>query len=151
MASFSDTFRLGGLRASGWTLDYTPEPNWWENERDEQGKKTLDLRFCLGLKLGEDGATLDAVPGSPAYAAGIGPGMRVVAVNGRKYTHDVMRDALRAGATGIECIVDNAGFFSVLAVPYSGGERHPHLVRDSSRPDVLGAIIAPRASAPRTK
>ncbi len=42
---------------------------------------------------------IDTVEGLPAAIAGIGPGMKLIAVNGRRYSPEVLRDALKAGRT----------------------------------------------------
>jgi hypothetical protein len=36
----------------------------------------------------------------------------------------------------------------VVEVQWNGGERYPHLKRDSSTPDVLSAIYAPKTFVP---
>ena len=38
----------------------------------------------------------DAIVGGPAFQAGIAPGMKVIGVNSRVYTADVLADALKA-------------------------------------------------------
>ena len=101
----------------------------------------------MGLKLKKDGTIIDTIEGMPAAKAGIGPGMKIVGVNGRKYTDDVFRDALRAtkdGSAPFELLVENTDYYKIYKLDYHGGEMYPHLVRDESKPDVLGAIIKPR-------
>ena len=72
---------LGGILNSGWKLEYTDEPNLHLKARDET-RHTVDLRFSLGLILTNkvrhpsNGKVLDVIPGSPAAAAGIAPGMK---------------------------------------------------------------------------
>ena len=39
---------------------------------------------------------LDALVGSPAFEAGISSGMKVMAVDGRVYTQDILLDAIKA-------------------------------------------------------
>jgi len=78
-----------------------------------------------------------------AAKAGIGPGMKIVAVNGRRISADAWRDAIRAAKTGaspIEFIVENTDYFRVVKLDYHGGEKYPHLVRDESKPDLLTEI-----------
>ena len=101
-----------------------------------------------GIGNAEDGVIRDVVPGLPAAAAGIGPGMRIVAVNGRRYSEKGLREALRAAKSGkepIELIVENVETFKTVKVDYHGGERYPHLERDASKPDLLSAIGKPLA------
>jgi len=97
--------------------------------------------------LREDGSIIDTIEGGPAAKSGIGPGMKVVAVNGRRFSDDVFRDALRTAkgnSTPIELIVENTEYFKTYKVDYHGGERYPHLVRDESKPDMLSEIIKAR-------
>jgi predicted metalloprotease with PDZ domain len=79
----------------------------------------------------------------PAALSGIGPGMKIVAVNGRKFTAAVWHDAIRAAKTNrapIELIVENTEYFRVIKLDYHDGEKYPHLVRDESKPDLLTEI-----------
>jgi predicted metalloprotease with PDZ domain len=95
------------------------------------------------LQLREDGTIADTIEGMPAALAGIGPGMKLIAVNGRQYSPDVLRDALRAGKAGttpLELLVENTGYYKTYKLDYHGGERYPHLVRDESKPDLLTEI-----------
>jgi len=67
----------------------------------------------------------------------------LIAVNGRHYTPDVLRDALKAGKDGsapLELLIENTDYYKTYKLDYHGGERYPHLVRDESRPDLLSEI-----------
>ena len=89
----------------------------------------------------------DAWPGLPAYAAAISNGMKIVAVNGRRFSVDELKRALAASKdlkTPPEFIVDNGGYFKVVRVDYNGGLRYPHLERVADTNDVLTTIAAPR-------
>jgi predicted metalloprotease with PDZ domain len=100
-----------------------------------------------GWKIVYDGTITDTVENMIAAKAGIGPGMRVIAVNGRRFSNDVWRDALRAGKTGkepLELIVENTDYYRTFKLDYHEGEKYPHLVRDESKPDVLSEIIKAR-------
>ena len=103
----------------------------------------------------DDGIVRDVIPGLPAAAAGVGPGMRLVAVNGHRYTEKGLRDALKAGRSSkepLELLVENLDTFKTCKVDYHGGERYPHLERDASKPDLVSAIgQAKAAAAPATK
>ena len=79
-----------------------------------------------------------------AAKAGIGPGMRVIAVNGRKFSPDGLHDAIKAAKNSsdpIELIVENTDYVKTYKLDYHGGEKYPHLVRDESKPDLLSEII----------
>ena len=73
--------------------------------------------------------------------------MKVIAVNGRRFSGNVLRDALKSGKNSselLELLVENAEYYKTYKLDYHGGERYPHLVRDSSKPDLLSEIIKPR-------
>jgi len=55
--------------------------------------KTVDLSYSIGIRLNEDGSIGDAIPALPAYASGLGPGMKIVGVNGHTFSLDAMREA----------------------------------------------------------
>lgn len=138
---------LGALEASGWRLVYNDTPN--QALRDEETRdKFASFSFSLGIRVAEDGRILDAIPGLPAANAGVAPGMKLVAVNARRYTPDILKAALREAkqASGpVELLTENGEFYNSYRVEYHGGERYPHLERDASKPDLLGSIIAPKA------
>lgn len=138
---------LGGIENGGWKLIYNDQKNSTMEAR-EKTSESLDLSFSLGIIVSKDGTISDAIPGSPAYSAGIGPGMKLIAVNSRQYSKDVIRAALKSATNSqqpISLLVENAGFYATYQVDYHGGERYPHLVRDQAQPDLLGDIIKPMA------
>ena len=81
----------------------------------------------------------------PAAEAGLGPGMTVVAVDGRAFTPDVLRQAVSA-ARPLHLLVDNDGTIIGATLDHHGGELYPHLVRDQAEPDRLSDTIAPRTA-----
>jgi len=152
---------LGGIENSGWKLVFNETPN--ESERiSEASTQEFSLEFSLGFIVhgpggGEDSdRLLDVIPGSPAANAGLAPGMRLVAVNGRKWSPEILRDAIKRAKSGpepIELLAENGDFFQTYRLNYHGGERRPHLEQISGKTDVLSEIIkmkAPVVPAPTT-
>lgn len=138
---------LGGIENGGWKLVYNDQKNA-TMEAQEKTSDRVDLSFSLGIILDKEGAIIDAIPGSPAYKAGAGPGMKLIGVNGRKYSKDWVRAALRSSTTStqpMELLVENAEYYESLKVDYHQGDRYPHLVRDESQPDLLDEVIKPLA------
>lgn len=139
---------LGGLENSGWKLVYTDQPNQ-DTALANQDSHGLDTTASIGLVLNRDGRVLDAIEGGVAAKAGVGPGMRVVAVNGRKYAPNVLLAALRearASHQPTQLLIENTEYFHTVSLNYFDGPREPHLVRDESKPDVLSDILKPKAS-----
>ena len=134
---------LGGIEGSGWKVVYDETPS--EMLSSAAGAyHAVPAALAIGLVLNEDGAIADTIEGQLAAKAGIGPGMKVVAVNGRRFSPEILRDALKAaksGAAPIELLVENTDYYKTYKIDYHGGEKYPHLVRDDSKPDLLSEIL----------
>ncbi|MGC1370969.1 MAG: M61 family peptidase, partial [Candidatus Sulfotelmatobacter sp.] len=129
---------LGGIEGSGWKVVYDDTPS--EMVRNEEGGRRIDVADSIGLELRDDGVIADTIEGMPAALAGIGPGMKLIAVNGRQYTPEVLRGALKAGKAGsapLQLLVENTDYYKTYNLDYHGGEKYPHLERDESKPDLL--------------
>jgi predicted metalloprotease with PDZ domain len=135
---------LGGIGRGGWRVVYNDQPNLFIHT-EEKLDKLVDAAYSLGFVVKEDGQLLDVVHGSPAYAAGIGPGMMLVAINGRAWSKDVLQDALRASKDSqqpIDLLMENAKVFKTYSIAYHDGIRNPHLERIEGA-DLLGGILQP--------
>ncbi|TMB31459.1 MAG: PDZ domain-containing protein [Deltaproteobacteria bacterium] len=119
----------------------------------EKARKLVDLKASAGIVATDEERVLilDVVPGSPADKAGVPPGTRLAAVNGRKATGDRLRTAVAETARGgkLELLVENAETYSTHVLEYKGGLRYPRLERDGSKPDMLTRILSPRPDASR--
>ena len=139
---------LGGVEASGWRLIYTDKPS--DLLQGEEGERRYtDVGYSIGLIVREDGTISDSWFFKPALAAGITPGMKLIAVNGRKFTGEGLRTAIRE-AKGtqqpIELLVQNADYFHTYKLDYHEGEKYPLLQRNNN-PDTLSDITRPHAAA----
>ncbi|MGH9477809.1 MAG: M61 family peptidase [Terriglobales bacterium] len=136
--STSPTPPLGGIEMSG-----------WKYVLDGQGVRGAgDLSYSLGLTVGANGAVVDSVVGSPAYKAGIVPGMRMVGVNGRVYTRALLDDAVITSAqrsSPIALMVINDDYYKTALVDYHGGPVAPRLERNPGQPDYLDQFLQPLA------
>ncbi|HEY7113355.1 MAG TPA: PDZ domain-containing protein [Thermoanaerobaculia bacterium] len=138
---------LEGIAAAGWKLAYGPTPTEMQRSGEETGRR-VDARFSLGFTVDDDGDIPDVIPDSPAARAGVAAGDKLIAVNGRRYSRDLLREAIRASATKpVELLVENGDVFASHRLQYAGGERYPRLERDESRPDLLSKITAPLVPA----
>jgi predicted metalloprotease with PDZ domain len=137
---------LTGIEGSGWRLVYDETPSELIKVRKHEYKE-IDAEYSIGLLLEKSGNIVDTVEGMPAAKAGIGPGMKVAAVNGRRFSAEILSDALKAGKNSsdpIELLIENTEYYKTYKLDYHGGEQYPHLVRDESKPDVLSEIITAR-------
>jgi predicted metalloprotease with PDZ domain len=141
---------LSGIESGGWRLTYddTRSPLL---KSHEEVTESVDARYSVGLLLDKSGKIVDVIPDSNAWKNGAAPGMKLVAVNGRRYSKHVLRDAIRATKEvrgRVKLLLENDDFFSEVPVEVQGGERYPKLTRAVSGDDVIGAILAPKAETP---
>jgi predicted metalloprotease with PDZ domain len=138
---------LEGLTAGGWRLVFDAEPSL-SQKGDAALQKATNLYYSLGLTLKDESAVIaDVVPGTAADAAGIAPDSNLIAVNGRKYSKDVLQDALKAGGSeprALRLLLQKDDLFDTVEVHYAGHARYPRLERDASTPDLLTPILSPR-------
>lgn len=138
---------LGGIERGGWRLTYGPTRGQYLEDMEDE-RNSVEMGYSIGLRLQSDGLVVDVISNTPAARAGLGPGMRIVTVNGRQWSAGVLREELRAGVgnqKGLELLVNNEGSLMKYTLDYHGGERYPRLERDASKPDILSQIISPRA------
>lgn len=150
VSSTGDRAPLGGIERGGFRLVYNDTRNdYLKDLEDEGGDQLTNAAYSIGLHVEKDGDLQDVIPGTPAYEAGLAPGMKLIAVNGRRFSADVLRDALQpttATPATLTLLIENQEFFTEHAFRYEGGLREPHLERDASKPDLLEKIIAPVAA-----
>lgn len=137
---------LDGISRAGWKLVYDARPNAFHRARATFGK-AIDHTLSLGLMLSPAGVVMDVAVDSPSWRGGFGPGMKIAAVNGRKFTPEVIEEELNAAKktrAPIEFAVEHGEELKTLRVDYHDGVLYAHLERDPSRPDLLTAILTPR-------
>jgi len=135
-----------GVARGGWKLVYTAQPSDYA-QAVAHAHHSVDLAYSLGATLGTDGEVRDVQWDGPAYAAGLVPGMKVVAVDGSGFSADVLERAVasaQGSTTPITLAVSYVGTFSTLQVDYHGGLRYPHLARVDGTPDYIGEIATAR-------
>lgn len=139
--STSDQAPVAGIEASGWRLV-------WDDQPAGDARGGPNYAYSLGLNLGRDGTVVDSIYNGPAFKAGITPGMKILGVNGRVYRSEVLSDALAASTKNtrpIELLVVGNDYYKTCLLDYHDGNKYPHLVRDSSKPDRIAEILKPLA------
>jgi len=139
---------LNGILNGGYKLVYTPEPSeLWKTR--EGIRKTMNLSYSLGLSARDDGDIIDVHLGTPAFRSGLAPATKIVAVNGRQFTENVLRvavsDAVKSTAP-IVLLVKDGEYYKTFSIDYHGGGKYPHLIRDQAKPDLIADIIRPHAA-----
>jgi predicted metalloprotease with PDZ domain len=137
---------MDGIDAlSGYKLIYTNKPDYWSQLVESQNN-FVDVRFSLGMSVGTDGKVKDVIVGGLADKAGFGPGMQIIAVNGRAFAPLVLRGAVQhaqGNGPALEFIVENTNYYKIIRMDYHGGERYPQLQRVEGTPARLGDILQP--------
>jgi predicted metalloprotease with PDZ domain len=134
---------LGGIVAGGYMLAFQDRPSQALRAAEETHQYT-DLDDSIGLKLSPEGTVMDVIPDKPAARAGIGPGMRITAVNQRRYSADVLREEIRNTRPSgtLDLLVAHGKQSADYKVNYQDGERYPVLERNN-QPPLLDDILKP--------
>ncbi len=146
LTSTSAEAPVGGIENGGWKVTFSDKPAKLEGRRGNPG----DV-YSIGLQVGNDGVVTDAIVASPAFEAGVSSQMKIIGVNGRVYTQELLSDAIKSAKDAsqpITLLVVVDGYFRTCTINYHGGARYPHLVRDSDRPDYLDELIKAHAASP---
>lgn len=130
----------GEIERAGWRLVYSDKRNAFADSASQW--------LTYGFNIDKDGLLSDVREGSPAWQAGMAPGMRVQVVDGRGYSPFVLENALEQAQKSRRSTrfqVSQDGWRGTIAVSYFGGPRYPHLERIAGKPDLLAEIMAPHA------
>jgi predicted metalloprotease with PDZ domain len=150
LTATTDQAPLEGIVRGGWRLTHSDKPT--ELSKTAQAfAKTADFSSSIGLLLSPEGSITDVIPDSPADRAGLAPGMKLAAINSRRWSAEGMTAAVAATKKPghrLELLAENGEFFHTHHVVYQGGEKHARLERDSTRPDLLALILKPRVAPP---
>ena len=131
----------------GYRLEYANEPSDYLADAEKEGKYATAYH-SLGMSVNSAGVVHGSVvPGMPADDAGIAPGMKIIGVNGKKFSLDRFRDGVKDSVTrrNVELLLLDGELFKTLSIPYADGARYLRLVRDESKPDRLADILESRA------
>jgi len=138
-----------GIERGGYKLVFRDKPSASEHTIEANGRGSrsgLDCWYSIGLRLSSDGQIRDVLWNGPADKARIAPGYKIIAVNGRMFSNDVLRDAIRESKGSrdpIHLLLQADDFIRTADIDYHGGERYPALERVDGATDYLDEIIAP--------
>jgi predicted metalloprotease with PDZ domain len=135
------------VEAAGWKLVYTDTPSAYAKAMQKDAKGAAEFVYSLGFNVDKDGKLGDVRWDSPAFNAGVGTGMTLVAVNDLDYDKATLEDAVKAAKTDkapIRLLVREFNRYRTIDVDYHGGLRDPHLERIEGKPDYLTRIFSAR-------
>lgn len=137
---------LAGFAANGYRLIYTDEPTAAFKDGEKRAGRA-DLSYSLGLSVGKGGAIGAVTWDSPAFNAGLDLGDTIVAVDGREYSDDRLKDAVKAAKGGkdpIKLLIRSGTRYREIAIDYHDGLRYPRLEKTGSGEGGLDRLLAPR-------
>ena len=133
-----------GIAAEGWKLVYTDKPSDIAAGLEKR-YHAIDFTYSAGFSATDKGNLRDVRWDGPAFKAGLAPGMTIVAVDGKDFSADNMKQAITAAKDSgapITLLVKNFDEFKTLQVDYHEGLKYPHLVRAEGTPDYLSQLYA---------
>ncbi len=139
---------LEGIANSGWKLVYNDQQNAISKLIEQVGG-AYNATASLGMVVSKDGSVADVIEDGIAAKNGVAPGMKIIAINDRKFAPELLPQAIREARTRrqpIRLLVENAEFIRSVSLAYYDGLRYPHLVRDQGKPDMLNEIIRPKVT-----
>ena len=142
------------LKLEGWQLVY-------KNEQSKAAKAVMasfrkrfskyadsaDFTYSVGFAGSGKGELRDVRWDSPAWKAGLSPGMTIVAVNGTEFSTDGMKQAIKDAKGShqpIKLLVKNFNEYKTLDIDYHGGLKYPDIERIKGTPDYLSQLYAPK-------
>jgi len=134
-----------GLTRGGWKLAYTEVPSDYTKNVEDQ-RHVTDFAYSLGFSVGKESRIESVLWESLAFKNGMTTGATLVAVNGRSYKAEILKDAITAAKTGsqpIELLLKKDDHYRTVSLDYHDGLKYPHLVRIEGTPDRLTAILQP--------
>lgn len=133
---------IGGLEMAGWKLVYRDTPNEAFKAQETRAKSAM-LAYSIGATVTDGGVVGDVIWDSPAFNAGLAPGMTVIAIDGREYKSERLKDAVagsRDSKAPITLLVKSFDRIMPLSIDYHGGAQYPVLERIAGTPDRLSAL-----------
>jgi predicted metalloprotease with PDZ domain len=105
----------------------------------------------LGLQLGSDGTIYDVRWGSLADKAKLAPGQKLIAINGRVFSAELVEEAIAAAKTNTEplhFLMQSQDYITPVSIDYHDGIKFPVLVRVEGTKDYLDEITTPLVKPP---
>lgn len=137
---------LDGLTRGGWRLVYSETENELARAAATRGRFS-DFLYSMGFVVGAGNLLTEVMWDSPAFREGLTVGTEILAVNGRAFKPEDLKEAIKAAKGkefAIELIVRKDDRWRTIAVHYHDGLRYPKLERIEGTPDRLGDLLKAR-------
>jgi len=140
------TVPTDGITRGGYKLIYTDNEPAWRAGASRNPAMGYGFGNSLGLAVTPDGSVSNVWWNSPAFQAGIIPGMSLVAVNDTAFSVPALRQAIldaEHSTAPIRLTVRRDDAVKVIPLDYHRGLRLPSLERVPNTPALLDDILAP--------
>jgi predicted metalloprotease with PDZ domain len=140
---------LAGIEQGGYKLVYMDKPNPSERTIAASGSRRasgINAWYSIGIRVNGDGTIADVRWNGPADKARIAPGSKIIGVDGKVFSGDVLKAAIREAkgkSEPIHFILQADAYLSTADVDYHDGERYPVLQRVEGMPAYLDDITKP--------
>ncbi|PRC91201.1 M61 family metallopeptidase [Solimicrobium silvestre] len=134
-----------GLTRAGWKLAYTEERSE-ATKSEEEERHVTDYAYSLGFTVGKEGRLDYVAWDGVAFKHGMTIGATLLAVNGRSYKAELLKEVITAAKTSkqpIELLLKKDDRYHTVSIDYHDGLKYPHLVRIEGTPDRLTTILQP--------
>ncbi|WP_371416775.1 hypothetical protein [Sphingosinicella sp. BN140058] len=146
--SYTERAPLEGIEQGGYRLTYTDTPTDWF-KTGETKRKAVDLTYSGGFVVASgDGKVTSVIWDSKAFDAGLSVGAQVMAVNGRSFSPDALKNAIKAAkgtTTPVQLLIKSGDAFRTIDLDWHQGLRYPRLEPTSGGKGSLDALLAPRS------
>ncbi len=140
---------LDGIERGGYKLVYKDKPSASSRMVAAAYARYgigINVWYSLGLRISGDGTISDVRWNGPADKSRLAPGYKVLAVNGRTYSSDALKNAIDAAkgtSEPIHLVVQSETWVNTFDIDYHDGERYPVLERVEGTPAYLDDITKP--------
>ncbi|MEZ5710075.1 MAG: PDZ domain-containing protein [Blastomonas sp.] len=144
----SDSAPKDGLALGGYELVYTDQPSAFIRSAEDRANAT-DLSYSIGIEVKTNGDIRAVIWDSPAFAAGLTNGDRIVAVNGDDFSTATLKQAVIDSPAGksIQLLVKKGKRYRETAISYEGGLRYPALRKIGEGEGGIDRLLAPQVTA----
>jgi predicted metalloprotease with PDZ domain len=137
---------LEGIERGGYRLVYSDTPSEW-GKAGEKKRKAVDLTYSGGFSVStKDGKIASVLWGSKAFDAGLTVGAQIVAVNGKAFEGDALREAVKAADgtdRAVTLLLKDGEVYRTVNLDWHQGLRYPRLEATAGGKGTLDALLTP--------
>ena len=136
---------LSGLTLGGYRLTFGSEPTAFFRDQEKRSGE-LNFNYSLGMSVSKAGHVTGVIWDGPAFKAGLTTASEVLAVNGRTFAEDTLRDAIisaEGGKDPIKLIVRTGRVVREVALSWNGGLRYPRLEKVGVGETSIDKLLSP--------